>query len=192
MNQEPSDSSFILRHLRPSRILFRTSASLCSSSRAPYTRVTVCSSLFCFSSSRASFLLSEFLPVTDLELLPFGRIVAEPLAQLRARGHVLQPQIHRRALFGQAARPQAIDQDSQAVLSGRLFVNSLHWIISGILLCVGWWSGTGPNAMRSARQCLHDPVPKYDRLSRIVGEWWFCFGGVVLQSASSVGRLLTG
>ena len=30
-------------------------------------------------------LLAEFLPVADLELLPFGRVVTEPLAQLRAR-----------------------------------------------------------------------------------------------------------
>src|SRR5579864_5594059 len=73
-----------------------------------------------------ALLLAEFLPVPDLELLPFGGIVTEPLAQLRARGHVLQPQFHRRALFGQTARPQAINQDSQAVFSRRLFVNPLH------------------------------------------------------------------
>ncbi len=59
--------------------------------------------------SKGILLLAQFLPITDLELLSFGRIVTEPLAQLRPRGHVLQPQFYRRALFGQTARPQAID-----------------------------------------------------------------------------------
>ena len=44
-------------------------------------------------------LLSKFLPVTYLKLLPFGRIVTEPLAEFAARRHVFQPQIYRRASF---------------------------------------------------------------------------------------------
>src|SRR5664280_337873 len=69
---------------------------------------------------------SEFLAITDLKRLPFGRIVTEPLAQLRARSQLFQPQFHRRPLFGQTARPQSIDQDSPAVLSGRPLVDSLQ------------------------------------------------------------------
>ena len=70
----------------PSRTLFRTSASLCSSSRAPYTRVTVCSAALLLQQIEGVLLLPEFLPVTGLKLLPFGRVVAEPLAQLPCSG----------------------------------------------------------------------------------------------------------
>src|SRR4029079_6381831 len=52
----------------------------------------------------------EFLPVACLKLLPFGWIVAEPLAQFRARSHILEPQVHSRTLLGQAAWPEPIDE----------------------------------------------------------------------------------
>ncbi len=37
-------------------------------------------------------LLARFLPITDMELLPFGRIATEPLARLCPRRHILYPQ----------------------------------------------------------------------------------------------------
>src|SRR6516165_6138639 len=70
--------------------------------------------------------LFQFFPVALLELLPLGRVMAEPFAQLRARGYLLQPQVHRRTLLGQAARPQPFHQDSQAIVARGLFVRSLE------------------------------------------------------------------
>src|SRR5215472_18199841 len=70
--------------------------------------------------------LFQFFPVALLELLPLGRVMAEPFAQLRARGYLLQPQVHRRALLGQAARPQPSHQDSQAIIARGLFVSALE------------------------------------------------------------------
>src|SRR5579872_4432204 len=99
-------------------------------------------------------LLSELLPVTDLELTPFGRVVIEPLTQLRARSHLLQPEFHRRALFGQTARPQAIDQYSHAVFSRRLFVNSLQ-----LDHCVPLRSWTGASNSRTFRQTFSTVKP---------------------------------
>ena len=61
-------------------------------------------------------LLPQFAAVTLLELLPAGRVMSEPFAQLRARGYVLQPQVHRRALFCEAAGPQTLHQDANPVL----------------------------------------------------------------------------
>ena len=72
------------------------------------------------------FPLAKFLPVTGPKLLPFRRIVTEPLAQLRARRHVLSTTVSRPCASLVKPRPQPIDQNSQAVLSGRLFVNSLQ------------------------------------------------------------------
>ena len=36
-------------------------------------------------------LLSEFLPITDLELPPFSQVLAEPFPQFRARAQFLEP-----------------------------------------------------------------------------------------------------
>src|SRR5579872_5130669 len=72
------------------------------------------------------FFLAELLPVAALELPPPGGVVAKPFSQLRARGHIFQPQVHRRMLFSETARPQPVDQNPQAILSGRLFVNSFQ------------------------------------------------------------------
>ena len=51
------------------------------------------------------FLRMQFLPVTHLEFLPFGRVVAEPFAEFGARGQIFEPQVHRGPLLRQAARP---------------------------------------------------------------------------------------
>src|SRR5688500_9756041 len=69
-------------------------------------------------------LLPQFVPIPLVKFLPPARVMAEPLAQLRAWGNVLQPHIHGRALPGQAAGPQPLHQDAETILSGRLFVNS--------------------------------------------------------------------
>ena len=89
-------------------------------------------------------LLFQLLPVTLLERLPPGRIVGEPLPQLRARGHFLQPQIQGRPLLAQPARPQPLDQDPKPVLAGGLLIGPLQLEPVGPLahgLPLGWLGG---------------------------------------------------
>jgi hypothetical protein len=74
-----------------------------------------------------------------LELRPPGRVVAEPLAQLGAGGHVLQPKIEFGALLRQAARSKAFDQNPQAIVAGRFLIGSLEslrlpWSPSGLVI----------------------------------------------------------
>src|SRR5665213_1551240 len=69
---------------------------------------------------------SEFPSVTDLELLPFGQVLAKPLTQLRARAQFLEPQIDRRALLRETARPKPADQNPQTVVGGRPFIYALE------------------------------------------------------------------
>jgi hypothetical protein len=57
--------------------------------------------------------LCPFFPVTLLELVSLGRVMAEPFTQLRARGYLLQPQVHGSAFLAHAARPQSVHQDSR-------------------------------------------------------------------------------
>src|SRR5262249_43367026 len=70
--------------------------------------------------------LSQFVPVTGLKLRPFRWIVAEPLSQLRARGDVLQPQVHGGAFLGQAARPEPLDQNPRPVVRRGLVVGAFE------------------------------------------------------------------
>src|SRR5690606_18112550 len=69
--------------------------------------------------------LLELRMVALAELVPaFGR-VPEPLAQLRARRELLQPFVERGVFLAQAARPQAVDEDSPAVRLRRRIVHAL-------------------------------------------------------------------
>src|SRR6202040_3727824 len=79
------------------------------------------------------------------------------------RGHVLQPQFHRRALFDQAARPKPINQDSQAVFSRRLFVNSLQ-----LDHCVPLRSWVGESKSRTFRHRFSTVKP-YSRITTSPG-----------------------
>src|SRR5690606_30082651 len=60
-------------------------------------------------------MLFELAPVAALELVPAGRIVAEPLPQLGAGSDLLEPQVDMGAGLRHAARPEPIDQHSRAV-----------------------------------------------------------------------------
>ena len=57
----------------------------------------------------------QFATIAKLELLPARRIVPKPAAKLGARRDLLQPAIDRGVRLAQAPRPQAIDEDAQAV-----------------------------------------------------------------------------
>src|SRR4051794_38996228 len=67
--------------------------------------------------------LFEFGPVALLELHPFGRLVAEPTAKLRAGGDILQPHVHGGSLLAQTARPESFYQDSQSISARGLLVS---------------------------------------------------------------------
>ena len=60
-------------------------------------------------------LVSEFVDVASLELGEPLWIVAEPLAQLGARGECFLPLVKLGVLPRNPARPEAIDKDSVAV-----------------------------------------------------------------------------
>ncbi len=68
----------------------------------------------------------KLFPVTILKLLPFRGIVLKPFSQLRAGRKLFQPFIHLGFLFADASGPQAFDQDSDAVISGRCFIDSFQ------------------------------------------------------------------
>lgn len=66
----------------------------------------------------------EFFPVAGLELLPPGRVVGEPFAEFGAGGDVFEPEVDGRLGLGQAAGPEALDEDALAIIFGGLFVRS--------------------------------------------------------------------
>src|SRR3954453_7219999 len=58
----------------------------------------------------------QFGGVARAELLPAGRVVAEPASELRAWRHLLEPRIEHQCGFADAARPKALYQEARAVL----------------------------------------------------------------------------
>jgi hypothetical protein len=56
--------------------------------------------------------LGEFVAVSAAELVPTFGIMAEPGAQLCARGDLLDPVVEPGVCLADAARPQAIDENS--------------------------------------------------------------------------------
>src|SRR5579864_161245 len=69
---------------------------------------------------------SQLLPVPPLKLLPPRRIVSEPLAQLWAGSHVLEPQVHRDPCLGQPPRPQPLHKNPFTIGRVGLFIRSLQ------------------------------------------------------------------
>ena len=69
----------------------------------------------------------ELTRISASELGPPGRVVIEPTAQGGARREILQPEVDPRVRFGDAARPQAVYQDPQAIIVRRLLVGALHF-----------------------------------------------------------------
>src|ERR1700753_4051987 len=63
--------------------------------------------------------------VTLLELGEAVLAMVEPCAKLGGRCDLLAPEIERRGVLADAARPEAIHQDAHAVGRRRLLVNSL-------------------------------------------------------------------
>ena len=103
-----------------------TAAELCSVSLEPYTKVTVPSPASRRSCSSSAGLLAQLVAVAAAELRPLRRVVAEPPPQLRAGRHLLEPEVDGRALLAQPARPQALHEDPDAVLGGRVVVGALQ------------------------------------------------------------------
>src|SRR5512140_736547 len=69
--------------------------------------------------------LVQFVEVALAEDVPRERVGVEPLAQRIGGREVAQPLVDRGLVLGDAARPQAVDQDTQAVGHGRLVVGAL-------------------------------------------------------------------
>ncbi|SRR5579883_222896 len=64
----------------------------------------------------------ELLPVTFAEFFPPCRIMVEPLAKFGRGGKILGPLFDGRALFRDAARPDAIDQHAETIFVRRRIV----------------------------------------------------------------------
>src|SRR6266702_2342661 len=68
----------------------------------------------------------QLLPVAGPELLPFGRIVAEPLPELVAWSDLLQPLVDPRFILRHAPRPETVDEDPSAVVGPDRVVNPFY------------------------------------------------------------------
>src|SRR5258708_828445 len=79
----------------------------------------------------------ELGPIASLEFLPFGWIVAEPVAQIVAGGCVPAPGIHRQRLFFHPPRPQAFHKESRAILFRGLLIHSLN--LDHLSACLQRW-----------------------------------------------------
>src|SRR5699024_484635 len=77
--------------------------------------------------------------ITLLEFRPLFRIVAEPLAQLRARRQILRPVMDARVFLLHAARPQPIQQHAPTIGIGRLFVGTLDANVHVVILRPPGW-----------------------------------------------------
>src|SRR4051812_30842636 len=71
-------------------------------------------------------LLVEFRPVPPAELVPLGRVVPEPLAEFRAGGDLLEPQVDRRLLIADPSGPEPLNQDAQSILLGWRLIGPLQ------------------------------------------------------------------
>src|SRR5690606_15518310 len=71
-------------------------------------------------------LLGQLGEVAPPELVPVLRIVAERLAQLIARGELLEPAVELERVAAHAARPEPIDEEALPVVGGGRLIDALH------------------------------------------------------------------
>ena len=71
------------------------------------------------------FVLLQFGCLAVPELLPFGRVVSEPVTEFIAGGNVLDPPIHPQAFFLHSSRPESFHEKSFAITSLHGFVDAL-------------------------------------------------------------------
>jgi hypothetical protein len=71
--------------------------------------------------------------VATPKLIPTSRIVAEPFAQLRAGGDVLQPRLHGEGFLFDTSWPQTFHQEARAVVAGYLLVSTFDRNVSSSL-----------------------------------------------------------
>lgn len=67
----------------------------------------------------------ELTEVASLERVPFGAVMLEPPAQLRARCYLPDPAIEMQPGLRQAAKPNTVDQDASAIARGSRLVGPL-------------------------------------------------------------------
>jgi hypothetical protein len=100
----------------------RTTASLCNSSRAAYTRVSGPSGGFHPARRRDL----KFCYVALAEFLPATRGMCKPFTQFRAGRDLLEPLIDAGLLFAEPTRPEPIHQYAGAILRRGLFLYPLE------------------------------------------------------------------
>ncbi len=79
----------------------------------------------------------EFGEVAAAEFGPAFGVVAEPLAELGAGSDVFEPEVEVGLLFGEAAGPEAIDEDAGAVGEGGWVVHALELEGHGVGVAAG-------------------------------------------------------
>jgi hypothetical protein len=57
----------------------------------------------------------QLCEVAPLELLPPGRIMIEPLSQLRAGGGIFYPGVKMQSFFPDSTRPESFDQKARTI-----------------------------------------------------------------------------
>ena len=73
----------------------------------------------------ASRLGGKLCFVATAELRKSDRLMAIPLAQFGARRDILEPEINVRTRFGEAARPETLDQHTQPIARLRRLIDAL-------------------------------------------------------------------
>src|SRR5262245_30531376 len=68
----------------------------------------------------------ELASVASTKLVPFVRIVAEPPAQLGAGADLFQPSVSAQLFLGDAAWPQALDEEAGSIRARNRVVRSLQ------------------------------------------------------------------
>jgi hypothetical protein len=71
-------------------------------------------------------LVSQLFKVSAFELIPFRPIMCEPFAQCITRCDLFEPVIDPRPFLTEAARPEPVNQYSQAITLGGLVVDPLR------------------------------------------------------------------
>ena len=79
-----------------------------------------------FEKSQLHGVIFQFSLIASFELGPFCGVVREPLAKIVARGYLLQPQVYVSFFFGEAAWPEAVDEDAGAIGFGGGFIDTFE------------------------------------------------------------------
>jgi hypothetical protein len=109
--------------------------------------------------------------VAGFELGPLGGVVGEPLAEFVAGGDFFEPEVDAGFLLGEAAGPEAVDEDAGAVGGGGFIVDALDLQLHGRIDAK--WNGDGyghPNGASKFSYTDGSPVNQDERAKILESE----------------------